>query len=99
MDGLLSYADIFANWIKHLSVFWGFLNSNVLSTVESAINTASGNPDAYLSVAFLNMVKLVLQAFGFGNLTVLGFMFSMMGTAFSIYFGIMMIRWVLDILP
>lgn len=99
MDGLLTYAEIFANWIKHLSVFWSFLNSNVVSTIDSAINTAAGNPEAYLSVAFLNMVKLVLNAFGLGNLTVLGFMFSMMGVGFSIYFGIMMIRWVLDILP
>lgn len=99
MDGLLTYADIFASWIEHLSVFWNFLNSNVLSTIDNALNVSSGNPEAYVAVGFFNLVKLILQSFGLGNLSVLGFMFSMMGTAFSIYFVIMMVRWVLDILP
>lgn len=99
MDGLLVYADIFAVWIENLSVFWGFLNSNVVSFVDGAINSISGNPDSYLAMALFNGFKSLLFLFGFNDLTVLGFLFSIMGVGFGVYFLIMMVRWVLDILP
>lgn len=99
MDGILVYAEIFASWIENLSVFWNFLNTNVLVFIQSSIDSISGNPDSYLAVGFFSGLKSILWALGLGDLTVLGFLFSIMGFGFGIYFCIMLIRWVLDLLP
>ena len=99
MDGLVVYANIFASWVEGLQVFWGFLNYNVLSMIDSQIANLSGNLEAGLALGLLHLVKLLFNVFGFGELTVLGFMFSCMGVGFGIYFFIQMIKWLLDILP
>ena len=99
MDGLRVYADIFASWVEGLKVFWGFLNYNVLSMIDFQIDNLSGNLEAGPAVGMLYFIKLLFNVFGFGELTVLGFLFSCMGVGFGIYFFIQMIKWLLDILP
>lgn len=99
MDGLLVYADIFSGWIENLSVFWSFLNSNVVSFIDSSINAIFGNDGSELALALFNAVKMLMFAFGFEDLTVLGVILSCMGFGFGVYFLIIIVRWVLDILP
>lgn len=99
MGGLLVYADIFAGWIENLSLLWGVLNTNIILSIESSISHISGNSGSEYAIALFNAFKYLLFIFGFNDLTVLGFLFSVMGFGFGVYFLIIMVRWVLDILP
>lgn len=90
MEGLLFYADLYASWVESLSILWEGLNTNILVFADRA---SSGG---------LNQVWTIIKNFiivsGLSDLTVLGFIFSMMGTGFAIYFAIMLIKWVTGII-
>lgn len=99
MEGLVFYADLLASWVENLSSFWGFLNTNVIGLINSSINSIGPYPDNNLALAMFQGLKSIFFLLGFEDLTVLGFLFSVMGFGFGIYFVIVLIRWVLDILP
>lgn len=96
MEGLLFYSDLFALWIENLSRFWSFLNSNVVSLIDSAISSIAGNGNSP-ALALFEALKGLFFVFGFQNLTVLGFLFSIMGYGFSLFFAITVVRWIIGI--
>lgn len=98
MDGLITYAEIFSSWVQSLSVMWSSLNFNCYDVVEQAIEMLSSNPDASAAIGFLNLIKLLLDIFGFSDLTILGLIFSCMGAGFGLYFAIVFIKWILNII-
>ena len=97
MDGLFSYAEIFATWVENLGHLWSFFNFNCLEIVEDGISILSSNPDASSSLALLNLIKVLIELFGFGDLTVLGLVFYCMGVGFGLYFAIVLVKWILNI--
>lgn len=97
MDGLITYADIFSSWVENLAVFWNILNTNVLDLINRSINSISGNAESLPAVAVFTLVKSIITILGLGNLSLLGFMFASMGTAFGIFAIIQIVKWLLDV--
>lgn len=94
MDGLFTYADIFADWISQLQIYWQFLNTNVLTVFDNALN----NPIPNLGKGLLLLVRTLIFNLGFGEFTLLSFIFSIMGIGFSIYFVISILTWLFNII-
>lgn len=97
MDGLITYAEIFSRWVENLMFFWDILNTNLIEVFNRAINSISGNAESLPAIAIFTLAKSILSFLGLGELTLLGFMFATMGTAFGIFAVIQIVKWFLDV--
>lgn len=93
MPGLLFYADIFASWIDGLSFMWHTLQLNTSYVLNDwASNT--GGPGSVI----LKVVNAFIYASGLGQLTLLEFILSMMGTGFMFYLGFTLVKWFFNLI-
>ena len=98
MDGLFVYQEILFNLLDNLSILWTFLQSNIIAFLDDSINSLSGNADAILARAVFSFFKGLASLLGYQNLTVLGFILSMIGPLFAVYFVAVVVRWFKDII-
>lgn len=107
MDGLLDYANIFAFWMQQLSLFWDFLQTRIdivfLDSILELKNKFAVLPVSQPVLFMLDVIELaftaLIEGFGIQELSVLGFIFAMMGVAFGFYFIITLIQWLLKTIP
>lgn len=98
LPGLTFFADVYHDWLYQLSGFWDLLNTNVVSLLQNGIDVVAAVPHFGLPATFLTGIKLFLISLGFEDVTLLMFLFSIMGTGFAIYFLVTFVKWLLDII-
>ena len=100
--GLLDFPNYLYDLLANLDILWGVLNSPMLGSLDRLIDNiiSLGSSDTGPLLAFLYFVRSILSVFGVSSgTTVLGFIFSIMGSLFMFYLGFQLIKWVIDILP
>lgn len=93
MSGLVFYADTLANWLDQLSIFWDTLQINV----DYALYTWASHTGPSGSIV-INLARGFINLLGAGQLTLLEFVFSMMGVGFIGFFVFSLAKWVLDLI-
>lgn len=100
--GLLDFPTYLYDLLANLDILWGVLNSPMLGSLDRLIDyiISLGSMETGPTLSFLYFVRFILSSFGVSSsVTVLGFIFSIMGSLFMFYLGFQLIKWVIDILP